>query len=93
MNTKSKTIQISKVTLVKEFKLLIEFSDGKQQIINFEPFLAASLHPEIKKYLQPKNFKKFRVENGELMWGDFDLLFPIIDLYENKIERSYNKIS
>ena len=22
---------------------------------------------------------------GELMWGDFDLIFPIMDLYQNSI--------
>ena len=26
------------------------------------------------------------VGNGKLMWGDYDLIFPIIDLYENNLD-------
>jgi hypothetical protein len=25
------------------------------------------------------------LEHGDLVWGDFDLCFPIMDLYENQI--------
>jgi hypothetical protein len=28
----------------------------------------------------------FHVTYGELIWGDFDLCFPVIDLYRNCIE-------
>lgn len=80
------TIQILKVKQLENFKLQLEFSDGKNQVVDFKPFLSASLHPEIKKYLQPKNFNKFKIECGELMWGDYDLIFPIMDLYHNRIK-------
>lgn len=60
--------------------------------MDFGPFLKNSLHPEIRKFLNPKLFSRFTVENGELMWGDFDLIFPIMDLYENKIDRENSAI-
>ena len=39
----------------------------------------------IKKYLNPDEFKKFTIEYGDLTWNDYDLCFPIADLYEGKI--------
>jgi len=32
-----------------------------------------------------KRFKNFAVEDGVLHWNDFDLVFPMADLYEGKI--------
>ena len=82
---KNSVIQILNVKYLEGHKLWLEFSDGKTQTIDFEPFISASLHPEIQKYLKVQNFKKFKLECGELMWGDFDLIFPIMNLYENRI--------
>jgi hypothetical protein len=65
--------------------LRIVFSDGTEQTVDFGPFLRGAIHPEIRKFLIPKNFKKFAVRDGDLMWGDFDLVFPIMDLYENSL--------
>jgi hypothetical protein len=27
----------------------------------------------------------YRIEYGELVWGDYDLCFPIADLYQNRL--------
>jgi hypothetical protein len=70
---------------VAEYSINVSFSDGVQQVINFEPFLQASQNPQIRKYLDSAQFADFRVENGDLVWGDFGLCFPIADLYENRI--------
>ena len=37
-------------------------------------------------WLDPDRFAGFRVEFGELVWGDYELCFPMIDLYRNKID-------
>lgn len=87
MTVRSQQLKIKKAELVAGHKLRLAFSDGHEQLVDFGPFLKSSLHPEIRKFLNPKLFKRFTVENGELMWGDFDLIFPIVDLYENKIDR------
>lgn len=87
-SNKSSVIQILNVKYVEGYKLWLEFSDGKTQTVDFEPFLSKALHPEIQKYLKPRNFMKYKLENGELMWGDYDLIFPIIDLYENRIDKT-----
>jgi hypothetical protein len=87
MMVKSKQLKIKKANLIVEYMLRISFSDGHEQLVDFGPFLKKSLHPEIRKFLNLKLFKRFTIENGELMWGDFDLIFPIMDLYENKLDR------
>lgn len=85
MKAKGQNISINSAKHVGKFKLSLVFSDGHEQIVDFEPFLKKSLHPEIRKFLVAKNFKKFTLQNGDLMWGDFDLIFPVLDLYENNI--------
>lgn len=87
MSTKLGIIKILHALHVEKYKLRISFSDGKTQIIDFEPFLKNSVHPEIRKYLNLRKFKRFTVESGDLMWGDFDLIFPITDLYQNRLEQ------
>jgi hypothetical protein len=77
--------KITKVEIVKDYTLKISFSDGVVQIIDFGKFLKKSNHPEIKKFLDLKKFHSFNLKSGELMWGDYELLFPIADLYEGKI--------
>lgn len=87
MSKKAKIIKLVSATYLKEFKLNLVFADGVSKLVDFKPFLESSNHAEVKKYLNLKKFKKFNFENNELMWGDFDLIFPIIDLYENNIMR------
>jgi hypothetical protein len=30
-------------------------------------------------------FKKFKIIDGNLMWNDYEMIFPLEDLYEGKI--------
>jgi hypothetical protein len=53
--------------------------------VDFGPFLKNSEHPSIRAHLVLKRFKNFTVEDGVLHWNDFDLVFPMADLYEGKI--------
>ena len=42
---------------------------------------------QYNKYKKQENFKKFKIENGNIVWGkDWDLIFPVYDLYEGKID-------
>ena len=82
------SIQMAKY--VSAYKIELEFSDGKVQIVDFAPFLNSSKHTEIKKYLDLELFQKFSLVNGDLDWNDFDLTFLIWDLYHNKLIKSLN---
>jgi hypothetical protein len=79
-------INILTAELVEDFRIRLRFDDDTEQTIDFKPFLSNSVHPDIRAWLDPNQFAKFRVEYGELVWGDYELCFPIIDLYRNKID-------
>lgn len=52
--------------------------------IDFEPFLRRSRNPLIQAYLDPGLFSAFSIKEGDLVWGDYDLCFPIADLYDGR---------
>lgn len=78
-------IDITAADRVADYKLKLSFSDGAERLIDFEPFLRASQNPLIRAYLEPERFANFRIEQGDLLWDDYGLCFPIGDLYENHI--------
>jgi hypothetical protein len=71
-----------------DFSIHLKFDDSAEQTVDFKPFLSHALHPDIRAWLDPACFATFRLEYGELVWGDYDLCFPVIDLYRNQIEHS-----
>jgi hypothetical protein len=77
-------LAITNVTYIDNYQLLIKFNDGKEQLINFEPFLFNHNHPDIKKYRELRLFKSYSITNGDLEWNDYELCFPIADLYQNQ---------
>jgi hypothetical protein len=80
-----KIININKIIYIEKFKLEISFSDGKIKTIDFADFILNSKKPDVKKYQKPAQFKKFNFKNGELMWGDFEMIFPVSDLYKGAV--------
>lgn len=79
------TINITAAEQVGEYALRLTFDDGAVQTVDFKPFLSLSRHPDIRAYLEPSRFASHRIEHGELVWGDYDLCFPIADLYQNRL--------
>lgn len=71
---------------VGDFQLRLSFDDGAEQVVDFRPFLSRAQHPDIRAFLDPERFAAFRIEYGELVWGDYELCFPVIDLYRNRID-------
>ncbi len=78
-------LEIKIAEYVEGYKLRLLFSDNKERIVDFEPFLQTSLNSMIQKYLNLDHFKNFTVKHGDLFWNDYDLCFPIADLYEGRI--------
>lgn len=81
-------INIVNVEPAGDLRLRLTFDDGVVQTIDFRPFLSRSRHPSVRAYLEPQRFATYRLEFGDLVWGDFELCFPIIDLYRNALERN-----
>jgi len=85
MISECQIVRIKKAKYLSGHKLKLLFNDGTEQIINFGPFLSNSLNPLIRKYLTQEEFMKYNLDDGDLEWNDYDLCFPVADLYENNI--------
>ena len=79
------TINIMAVEQVGDYVLRLSFDDSIVSTVDFKPFLSQSRHHDIRAYLEPSRFAAFRIEYSELVWDDYDLCFPIADLYQNRL--------
>ncbi|QQS51673.1 MAG: DUF2442 domain-containing protein [Bacteroidota bacterium] len=80
------SIKIDTAKYLGDYAIRIFFNDGSERLVDFKPFLTKSLHPTIKKYLREDYFSEFQIVDGNLNWHDYDLIFPILDLYNGKLE-------
>jgi hypothetical protein len=78
-------INISNAEHVGGYCLRLHFDDGSEQIVDFGPFLREAQHPDVRVFLGEEKFLTYRVEHGNLIWGDYDLCFPVADLHANAI--------
>jgi len=78
-------INIEKANYLNDYKIHFEFNDGVETTVDFENFIFSSNHPDIKKYQNQKLFQKFNLDYGEIEWNDYELAFPIYDLYKGHI--------
>jgi hypothetical protein len=82
------TINIVSATQVGDHLIRLRFDDGTGQDVDFKPFIVQSRHPDIRAFLDQQRFASYRIENGELVWGDYELCFPVIDLYRNQLSHA-----
>jgi len=79
------SVEIQSAIYIGDYAIRVFFSDGINKLVDFKPFLESSLHPSIRKYLDEARFRIFQIVDGNLNWNDYDLIFPIEDLYEGKL--------
>lgn len=80
-----KYLSVENAVYLSDFAMRLTFNDGNEKLVDFKPFLTKSKHPSIKKYLIENNFRQYKIVDGNLMWNDYDLIFPVSDLYSGKI--------
>ncbi len=86
MISDEQVITIISAEYIGEYQIKLSFNDNSIQLVDFFPFLNGSLNPLIRRYLDKQEFKGFKIDNGDLEWNDYDLCFPIADLYENSVK-------
>ncbi len=80
------SIKIVEAKDLGNLQILILFSDNKQKTIDIGDFIRRHPHPQYNKYLDPKRFRKFSIENGNIVWGkNWDLIFPLDQLYSGSL--------
>ena len=83
--SKLEILDIIRVEYVGGYKLHLWFSDGKNHVVDFEPFLMSARNPMVTQYRDLQKFKQFRIVYGNLDWNDYELCFSREDLYNNDI--------
>lgn len=68
-----------------DYVLEIEFNDGHIAVVDFAPFIFSSRHPDYEPYKSIENFLNFDIVDGNLNWDDYTMVFPVEDLYQNRI--------
>jgi hypothetical protein len=84
--TETKNLRIEDAQYIGDYAIRIKFNDGTEKLVDFKPFLSKSLHPSIRKYLDESLFTQFKIVDGNLNWNDYDMIFPIWDLYDGKVD-------
>ena len=67
------------------YKVKLTFSDGVIREIDFAAFLNSAKNPMARKYLDKKLFRNFKIDYGDIIWNDYEMCFPIWELYDGKI--------
>jgi len=82
----SKLLNINSLTVadakyLHDYVISITFSDGENKKVDFTKSIN-STKGYYTKYKTPRNFKSFKIEDGNIVWGkDWDLIFEIKNLY------------
>lgn len=80
-----KVISVISAKLIADLILNITFDDKHNIDVNFSNFLNQTKLPDLIKYRNKENFKKFKIINGNLIWGDYEMMFPLNSLYFNTL--------
>jgi hypothetical protein len=78
-------LEVTKARYVSGYKIHVSFNDATERIVDFGPFLAKAGNPDTTDYRSLKKFKSFRIHDGDLVWGDYQMIFPITDLHRGEI--------
>lgn len=79
-------IYIIKAENAGDLTVMLTFSDNTVQVVNVGDFIRRHPHPQYNKYLDPRKFSRFSIENGNVVWGkNWDLMFPIEQLHAGVI--------
>jgi len=64
----------------------LTFNDNTKQTVDVGDFIRRHPHPQYNKYLDPRKFSRFTIDNGNIVWGkNWDLIFPIEQLYSGNL--------
>lgn len=81
-------VSIQKAEYLGAHKIRFHFSDKTVRIIDFSRFLKQAKNPMTRKYLDEKLFHNFSIQHGDIIWNDYELCFPIWDLYRGEVLKS-----
>ena len=64
----------------------LTFSDNTVRTVDIGDFIRHHPPPQYNKYLDPRKFSRFTIDNGNIVWGkNWDMIFPIEHLYAGRL--------
>ena len=76
-------LNIVKAEYLSNYVIRLTFADNTIRDIDFGIFLLNHSHPQHNKYRNPLYFSKFKIRNGNIVWGkNADLSFHEEGLYK-----------
>jgi len=78
-------ISIQKAEYQGSYKIKLLFSDNSEKVVDFRNFITNARNPMTKKYIDEKLFVNYSIVYGDLVWNDYEMCFPVWDLFINKI--------
>ncbi len=84
--TDAQLFSVREATYVDNYKIRVKFTNGKTRTIDCGNFLKKQTHPSLKKYLNISQFKIFRIQNGNINWNNYEMIFPVEALYKEKVD-------
>ncbi len=76
----ARALYIQEAACNNDLTVSLLFNDQTRRKVDIGSFIREHPHPQYNKYLKPANFRKMRLEQGNIVWGN-DLEFHIEDLY------------
>jgi hypothetical protein len=77
---------ITKAENKGDLTVSLTFSDNTVRTVDIGDFIRRHPHPQYNKYLDPRKFSRFTIENGNIVWGkNWDLIFPVEQLYAGRL--------
>jgi hypothetical protein len=85
-NDMTKDLTVNDAEYLRDYTLLVTFSDGKKVEVDFAEFINDNKIAYLSKYKSLNNFMKFKVDGGNVVWGrNWDLIFPVDQLYSGRV--------
>jgi hypothetical protein len=78
-------VNIVQVEPAGEYRLWLTFSDKQRSLVDLAPVIKRSMNPQTRQFLNMERFLSFRLEWGNIVWGDYEMCFPIEELYEGRM--------
>ncbi len=78
-------ISIVSAEYVNNYSIRFVFSDNTEKTIDFADFLKKSKNPMTRKYLDKNKFRNFSIQYGDVVWNDYEMCFPLADLYAGQV--------
>jgi len=77
---------ITNAKYISDYKIEITFFDNTIKNIDLKKFLFKSKNPFVKKYRNLELFKQFRIDDGDICWGDNEFDINPVSIYRGEFD-------